>query len=386
MYYMKNLFFLFAAFFILLLSSCLTTGETQYFSSFSFDKQMEPKDDVIDSPVELPQVELFVSAPYMTVSEENRLTGEDVTLPVESVPEIISVESSTTFSEPAGPTITTEKPEIIEVESPDSLVAAATPVSEEVSVPEVRDLSSTGEAEIDDIRYERSMVVNPGEDIVINLEREGWIFDREKSSPEVQLKSREFSDGGTRFTFSSDGDGAIVILFILQNSETGENEQMAYNLEKRSEEIDRSPVVIDALNAGDDEAVQTSGDPDIRDAVDEGNIPGIIASIGNLTDPQGDPGVGLIFDVFELLEQQGGYDSLLVELAENSLNLYPYDNSTAEMLYRAAQSLETPGEGQDIKKAVTLFRIVRDYFPLSIYSDRSEERITYLERHFMKIY
>lgn len=391
---MKYFISLLIIFFIILISSCLTTGQAEYYSTYSFSSGEDPIEISIDSPVELPRVELFVSAPYMGIQEEILLSDVNIKIPEEIVSDVSEEEPVVSVYSALEPAVRSPEPSVgpvlvANVDKQEEPQKHSVTVPE--SLPEEEIKSQSEEAIVKEKDFpvsesKRSLTVPTREDFNINLEKEGWIFDREKSSPNVVLKSREFSNGETRFTFSSEGDDAIIILFLLQNSSTGKDEQIVYNVKKSERKESDIPVIIDAQNNENEDVVQQSGDPDLRNAVAQGNIPGIVASIDNLTNLLEDPGVDLIYDVFNLLQQQGGYDQSLVELAENSFNRYPYDNSTVEMLFRAAEFLEKPGEGQDIEKAVTLFKLVRDNYPLSVYSDRSEERISFLERHFMKIY
>jgi len=385
----------------LFLTSCLSTGEIQYFSySQSGD---EPSSDVLDDSVVLPEAGLFVSAPYFSEeSGDDSLDSDNIILPEYEIPEEETPVPPAEQSKVAVSETETQLPEITigseESSEPDfsenksgereSVIDESTPLDiQDLQEPEERVAVLEPVLPVDD-KVQKSMEFNPGEDIRISLDREGWIFDRDESSDGIVLKERQFNNGKTHFLFGTERGGSLILLFVLQNSETGEDEKIAYNLETPEEApVDELPVIIEA-NYGEYSGTESQGqlDSDLSVAISEGNVPGVIASIDQLTDPAGDPGTDLMLEAFELLDKQGGYDQLLVKMAENAFNLYPYDNSSAEMLFRAAQSLENPGAGQDIEKAIILFKLVRDYFPLSVYSDRSEERISYLERHFMKIY
>ncbi|MBB6479126.1 tetratricopeptide repeat protein [Spirochaeta isovalerica] len=390
---------------MIILSSCVTTGEARY---YAFNQAVENSDaEGLEGSVVLPEISLFVSAPYLSIAPDEDLGGDnEIILPEYVIPEIAKEpapepekqERQTVIAESVRPVAldsvveTSEKPPAADSPlTPENII-----IPEETVVTVEPGLSRTDEISPDvreSVNADGGMPDNfreftPGEDILISLDREGWIFDRGDSSEGIVLKNRQFEDGMTRFLFTSETGGTLVLYFVLQNSETGEDEKLSYKLEAATEDSgSHLPVVIEALSTDFSEK-ELSGlaDDDISIAVMEENVPGVVASIDQLTDPEADPGTDLMMDVFELLDKQGGYDQLLVKLAENAFLLYPYDNSSAEMLFRAAQSLENPGTGQDIEKAVTLFKLVRDHFPLSVYSDRSEERISYLERHFMKIY
>ncbi|MBN2659097.1 MAG: hypothetical protein JXR86_18725 [Spirochaetales bacterium] len=351
----------------------------------------------MENPDVLPEVNLFISASYGKESVIYDALESEMILPEAEVPEAemtMLVESAPAEIKPSSAITTADEP---------------SPVRSEVAPPQTYDVktllvasddhpsalppspATRGEAALfpEDIRpVEKTLEFLPGDDIFISLDKEGWIFDREDSSEGINLKERQFESGTTRFVFTSERGGPLKLRFVLQNSESGEDEKIIYRLESSEEVVDPDlPVVINASPENYFEMdLQGKTENGLSEAVSEENVPGVVASIDQLINPDADPGTELMLDTFALLEKQGGYDQLLVRLAENAFLLYPYDNNSAEMLFRAAQSLESPGLEQDIEKAIDLFRLVRDYFPLSPYSDRSQERISYLERHFMKIY
>jgi len=400
---------------LLILSGCISTAGREMYEYSDMGK-----DDVtpLESGVELPRIELFVSAPFAEIKIADVLEDEEIRIPEEVVllHEQIEENQPSTGEEVAGEPVVSQDAESFEtdknitaiVHQPEYSAVTREEKDESEGIQEkdepegIQEIDEPeGIQEIDEPEEIREKVepdsvpekttilktieTDIGEDLIIELDREGWIFNSGPSS--VVLKKREFIDDGTRFLFTINDGGEFLLTFHLQNLTTGDSEEAEYAITAEfSEKNGNSPIVIEP--ALDDEAdiVDSEIQEDILAAVEEENIPELVASFSHLISEDEPLDSRTLSEAFDLLERQGGYDQYLVGLAEKVFRLYPYDNLSAELLYKAALTVEKPGPEQNIEKALKLFKLVRDYFPISIYCDKSEERIRYLERHFMKIY
>lgn len=361
--------------------SCVTTESVQMYEAIEL---VPTEDQVIIDQVEIPEVSLFVSAPFDSeeIGTAEELPEIDLAeLPVEEVPAL-----------PEPKEVPVQKP-VVPVAAPETeRIVASEPVRETVK-PVQQQVNTVVEEEI--VQKEpiilpaevREVKAQPRKEIEIVLREEGWLYDPDSSDNSVDLVDRIFDDGKTVFRFIPTEEGTFTLVFVLQNLESGEQRSLNYKiLTEFPVEEAVLPVVIDPSEDNQDDMASTAEEENLKQLIEEENVPGLVASMDNLLNETTDQETDVLLDAFDLLEKQGGYDDYLVRLAENSFRLYPYDNLSAEMLYRAAQAVEKPGTGQDIEKAIGLFKLVRDYFPLSLYSDKAEERVRYLERHFMKIY
>ena len=355
---MKKFFILFSLLFTIILSGCTTVGNPEFYAYNSIDE--EEKID-IESSVEIPEVDFFISAPYDSNEDHDLPVSSPVELPDETAldlfiddqPENISLEPLVIQKKTTAPII------------PGSGSDEVTPI-EESSLNQNREPAP---AEIEPLRIQsglytyKSKAIPFGEELVLDIEREGWIFETSSSSS-IILKKREFHSGETRFVFSVGAIEEVELIFSLQNPSSGEDEKISYAISiESSAKPFESPIVIDPVKENLNSESDTQFDQDILDSIEEENIPAIIASFDQLVTDENPADSDTLFNAFTLLERQGGYDKYLIDLAENVYRLYPYDNLSAEMLYKAAQSIEKPGPQQNIEKALQLFKLVRIIFP-----------------------
>lgn len=362
-------------------SGCQTT-EPELIESISFEQDREI---VIKSTVKIPVVEIFISAPLIKEPDIYSIDASDIQIPDEEVPLFFPDELEEDKAVKRVPIVTNvenvereDDPQIIVKD-----IAVASVDIEDVS----QEVVSTEEKTADTETFSESIQTENNKEIIIMLDKEGWIYDGLYPSYIVKMKSREFTGDKTVFIFTISEDGEYILKFYLQDLNSGLEESADYNiLVSNPLNHNDEPVVIYPEEA-DPEVVVDSFEPsDLTLAVEEENIPDIISSFNQIISDTEPLDSLVVLDAFNLLEQQGGYSQYLVDLAERNYQFYPYNNMSAEMLYRAAVAIEQPGPLQNIEKALALFKLVRDNFPISIFCDKSEERIRYLERHFMKIY
>ena len=373
---------------ILLLFVGCTTLEPETFESFSLDYD---KPAGLNSDIQFPEVEIFISAPFIESDKRESLPATDVELPIEDLPAIVVEDSLEIEVENPTSNILEKKP-VVEVSTeplgnhqPD----ASLPQNNIVQIPEKVNLESS-EFNIPEINHPvvyKEFTVEPGESLVIEIEKEGWIFLDSAQNNSVSLKNKEFTSGKTLFIFKFSDYGEYQLDFKLQNLSDGSSETIEFLVQvEKVETFELEPVVIDSLDLSDTPIENPVYIKDIAIAVNEEYIPGILASFEELFENEDLSDINLISKAYDLLLEQGGYNNQLLALAEKTFQYFPFDNRSAGMLFNSAQLLEQPGPDQDIEKALTIFKLVRDRFPISVYSDKSEERIRYLERHFMKIY
>lgn len=351
---------------------------------YEFNSMVEDEEVVLEAIVAIPEIELFISAPFSEISDEELLDPDDVLIPEEQVP------------------VT----EIAEQEAEEIVIILEAPVKHNVEIiptQEIQeDLTDSVRGTIESALPEEDVVIytppvnelilsrekngTTGTEFIINLEKEGWIYSG-PDSPVIELKNRDFTGDTTRFIFSISDVGTYLLNFYLQDPSSGKSEEAEYNISiERSDDDYNQAIVIEPELENEIGVEINENQEGILSAVEEENIPELVASFEFLFSEDEPVENAVLSEAFDLLERQGGYDSYLVDLAENAYYLYPYDNQSAELLYKAALAVEKPGPGQNIEKALSLFKLVRAHFPISIYCDKSEERIRYLERHFMKIY
>lgn len=380
------------------LTSCLTTakGEMHEFSAMKEEEAL-----AIEAAVEIPEVELFISAPFSKVSAPELIDADDIYIPAEDIPEIIiavamkpepsqEIETPVGVIEiPVGITIDDAVEEILEKD-----ISLTVPMIED-SASGVTDSPAEGISPVEEIPLapplsevivSRGKRSTAGSEFIIELEKEGWIYSS-SDSQSVEMKNREFTGDTTRFLFAINDAGSFLLSFYLQDPSSGISEEAEYSISvENPNETDHRAIVIEPELENEAGISDSEFHEDILIAVEEENIPELVASFELLVSRDDPVESTVLSKAFNLLERQGGYDHFLVDLAENAYQLYPYDNQSAELLYKAALAIEKPGPGQNIAKAMSLFKLVREHFPISIYCDKSEERIRYLERHFMKIY
>jgi hypothetical protein len=357
--------------------SC-TTVSPILFESVSIEKEEQI---ALQTDVAVPEIEFFISAPLVKENENKQIELPDFPEPIEDIPQIIVVTPE--IADPIKPNeIIVEKPVIANTITEQEIPLE---IPEKIVIPHRKPEITTEKITI---KPSKTFEAVNGEDILIKLEKEGWIYDGSNLPSLVKLKNRQFLNQQTLFLFSFIENGEYQLKFYLQDLSSGEEERLLYTVSvKNDSDIFDQPIVIDPeMSAFFDSPSDSQESNDLSKAIKEENIPDIISSFDQIfmQDVPGDSELALA--AFNLLERQGGYNPFLINLALNNYNSYPYDNLSAEMLYRAAQAIEQPGPQQDIEKALSLFKLVRDNFPISLYCDKSEERIRYLERHFMKIY
>jgi hypothetical protein len=357
--------------------SC-TTVSPILFESVSIEKEEQI---ALQTDVAVPEIEFFISAPLVKENENKQIELPDFPEPIEDIPQIIVVTPE--IADPIKPNeIIVEKPVIANTITEQEIPLE---IPEKIVIPHRKPEITTEKITI---KPSKTFEAVNGEDILIKLEKEGWIYDGSNLPSLVKLKNRQFLNQQTLFLFSFIENGEYQLKFYLQDLSSGEEERLLYTVSvKNDSDIFDQPIVIDPeMSAFFDSPSDSQESNDLSKAIEEENIPDIISSFDQIfmQDVPGDSELALA--AFNLLERQGGYNPFLINLALNNYNSYPYDNLSAEMLYRAAQAIEQPGPQQDIEKALSLFKLVRDNFPISLYCDKSEERIRYLERHFMKIY
>ncbi len=368
------------------LTSCLTTSKGEM---FEFNAMVEEEDVALEALVAIPEVELFISAPFSEVSDEELLDPDDVLIPEEEIPmiKIAEQEEEEIPTMPDAPVkqytgvIPSENIQEDVVDYARETIDST--FQEEESIEEEKKIYSPP-ANVPILLKEQSGIA--GSEFIIDIDKEGWIYSGSDSRV-IELKNREFTGDTTKFVFSISDAGSYILSFYLQNPSSGKSEEAEYNINIEAiDDIYDQAIVIEPELENQIGVENSESQEEILAAVEEENIPELVASFELLISEDDPVENTVLSDAFDLLERQGGYDRYLVDLAENAYSLYPYDNQSAELLYKAALTVEKPGPDQNIEKALSLFKLVREHFPISIYCDKSEERIRYLERHFMKIY
>ncbi|MCP4162840.1 MAG: hypothetical protein GY760_22495, partial [Deltaproteobacteria bacterium] len=339
-------------FFLLFLTGCTSFNPVMY-ESFLLPEDASLE---LDSHVVVPEVEIFISAFFYETYDIPLIDVGEIYLPIEEIP---FLEEDVLFEQVvvSNSNIPNTNQED-EISNMDKLVIDENDIVEDIQLENDELFRITGKL---------------SEELYIVLNGEGWIYIEDESGLPVDLEDRSFDKGQTVFSFNFPEAGNFSLLFSLQDLILGKMKNVAYEVLIEGEAVEVEildsdyPVVIDPNNNID----EVLGNPDFGISVKEENIPDLVAYFDDFISEDIKPEREIFLEAFFILEKQGGYEEYLVKLAENCYKYYPYDNGSAELLFKAAQSIEQPGSLQDIPIALDLYKLVRDYFPLSIYCDHS---------------
>ena len=93
---------------------------------------------------------------------------------------------------------------------------------------------------------------------------------------------------------------------------------------------------------------------------------------------------GRLLQAAEVADDAGLYSNAAAYYAELSQS-GPGVAGQDAIYFRLARILEMPGPARDLRRARSLYEMVIDRYPLSMYWDASAAQIEYLKRHYFEI-
>lgn len=96
------------------------------------------------------------------------------------------------------------------------------------------------------------------------------------------------------------------------------------------------------------------------------------------------PEIDTLAAALKVFETQAGYDRQIMAILDILAGMDQSDR-LPEWLYLQASILEKPGPDRDLDRAAMLYQQVITQWPLSSWRDLSEERLTWLKRHYFRV-
>lgn len=261
-----------------------------------------------------------------------------------------------------------------------------------------------------------------GEQVHLSLPGFGWIYDRGSSQARgVEFLSRSYAQSATEFVFAAQEVGRYTLAFQQQNSSTGSStlrriavEVSRNSIQERIAAEAARPAATggekgdagDLLAAEDEERrrppqmqLPNFSFERLENALRGRNANSTAQQVQALLisrnrEPLAD---GVLADRQDQLQMMVDAGQLLFEtereaLAEQVLKLFLEQageqsggDYTGRALYLLGQIYESPPPPRDERQAVEFYRRIVSFYPTDPYRRRAEERIKYLQRHFLQI-
>ena len=325
---------------------------------------------------------------------------------------------SSQSSQPAPSNRTNDSGEEIAAAAGKTETRAETGVEAVGAAEEQDETAEKQEAEKSDIEVIRA---GKGEQVHLSLPGFGWIYDRGASdSRGIEFLSRSYADSATEFVFSAGEVGLYTLAFQQQDSSTGTSTRKSIAVEVSretvQERISAETAAGAAKNGTDNVQSATAGEPEklqlpsfsferLENAVlarnsnntaqqvqalligrtsgEATDLPPAEATQSTLTDRQRN----LMLEAGELL-----FDTQREVLAEQLLKHYldarrkvSANEPIGKALYLLGQIYESPPPPRDERRSVEYYQRIVNFYPTDPYRRRAEERIKYLQRHFLQI-
>jgi hypothetical protein len=239
----------------------------------------------------------------------------------------------------------------------------------------------------------------PGEYVHLTLPGLGWIYDRGASrSKGVEFQSRNYKDNTTEFVFIAQSIGSYTLAFQQQDSRLGSSSL-------RTVAVDVGPHTATGQKEEPTSAAESSGRgaegkefsfARLEESVTSQNPSG---TEGQLNALRRNRPVGEVFTSGKAKQEEL---ALLVEAgeflfeaqrelpAEQALRLYldlteERGEHTGRVLFLLGQIYESPLPPRDEQQSAEYYRKIVSFYPTDPYRQRAEQRIKYLQRHFLQI-
>ncbi len=306
--------------------------------------------------------------------------------------------------------------------------------------------STINNPETDKSTNSREVSANPGDDIEISFNRDGWIFlgfERPEDSSGIAFGNRKSSNNQTLFTFKANRTGAYNLNFSRQDnytrnesrehvavsvvlpaesgvSGTGKTEQSwndrsaeeLYNLRLYKESLakylekknDGSPFVTDRIaelykRTGNTDEAMKYWQKNLRGPVEyadkaaveiaklyaqKNDKPGLYGYASQLPGIEGVPPERFVTLIANYLDSSGDSASGIRILSDFVVS-YPHAKNCDEIFFLLGKFYEKQTPLRDLKKSRMYYRKVCDEYPESLLVNAATERIIYLNRYFFNI-
>ncbi len=354
------------------------------------------------------------------------------------IPEIITAVSILPAAETVKPLTVKPAPEPVvqqEKSLPADSVTASVPPGMDLEVP----------APVRVISGERSLSSGQGEELTVELDGRGWIFTGEETGKNgIGYKSRNITDTATFFHFDTDESGEYVLLFQYQNlesgvvrkekiflsigefekviTESGEDDklsgdytiaEMLYNQGKKAEAFaeyvsryvpgsyfinDRIASLAFDLGKFSDAAVYWEKNLDAPDlALYSSAVKGVMKSsiegddavladrhAGRYLDLPEPPSGDELIRTGDFLGTSGMYVNA-ARFYEEFAARYGFGKGGDRVFYALGGLYEKDSPIRDERRSIEYYSVVTERYPVSLFWERANDRIRYLQRHFINV-
>jgi len=249
-------------------------------------------------------------------------------------------------------------------------------------------------------KREELIRAEPGEQVRLTLPGLGWIYDRGASSAQgVVFQSRSYKDNSTEFVFIAQSLGRYTLSFQQQDSSLGTSSfrRVAVNVDTQT-----APGQEDAQVASSTQQTSIRAEENgfsfnvLEENISSKNPSGTEGQIKALLRSSLESGVftsgkakqhelALLVEAGEFL-----FEARRESSAEQALRLYldlskQRGEHTGRVLFLLGQIYESPAPPRDERQSAEYYRKIVSFYPTDPYRQRAEQRIKYLQRHFLQI-
>lgn len=268
--------------------------------------------------------------------------------------------------------------------------------------------------------YRISAEVN--EDIQLSLSKKNWIYDRAKSNDSgLEFEGSTYLSDSKEFYFKAVAPGDYDLYFTSQDMETGGasgyhvevavREEGAAEVDSEASKLGSSQIDPDGAKASSHSGMFPDGHPRefsneaLEAALSDLDIEAIHRQLWSLHAGYSQPPADEENREVESIEwdqilsaadklANTKYEALarsilelLLEMGGTNKPVFGEDEGKkrAQIYYLLGGIYESPQQPRDERTAVEYYRKVLEIFPATIYHFKAEDRIKYLERHFLQI-
>ncbi|MFO7730802.1 MAG: hypothetical protein R6V86_08560 [Spirochaetia bacterium] len=245
----------------------------------------------------------------------------------------------------------------------------------------------------------------PGEQVHLTLPGLGWIYDQGASKAQgVEFQSRNYKDNSTEFVFIAQSIGSYTLSFQQQDSRLGSSSFRTVAVDvgphTTTDQKEESPSTGEAADIGAMGNMEAEEEEfsfaRLKDSISSRNPSG---TEGQLKAMRRNRPVGDLFssgkarqEELALLVEAGEFlfEAQRESTAEQALRLYldlteERGEHTGQVLYLLGQIYESPLPPRDERQSAEYYRKIVSFYPTDPYRRRAEQRIKYLQRHFLQI-
>jgi hypothetical protein len=200
----------------------------------------------------------------------------------------------------------------------------------------------------------------------LTLEGRGWVF--LESDLELRFISKDRGAQSETFTFYVPDPRSGTLSFQRQNLIGGQLEARSYiaefDIAMKAESVSGESAV--SVGSAGPAEVHTLGDGDDLD-ISEGLSAAELERIA-------------------VEAVQAGQRLTAIEAYETLLAVHPAYAFLDRVQFALAELLESPGIGQDIRRSLSVYKMLVDYHPFSGYEPRAQERIRHIQKTYIRVF